>query len=52
MSKIIEINGTVFSRHVDKDVTEEEFFEAFSAFLDANDYLFGGGMKETEDDDE
>ena len=52
MSKIIEINGTVFSRHVDKDVTEEEFFEAFSAFLDANDYLFGGGYKETDDDDE
>ena len=52
MSKIIEINGTVFSRHVDKDVTEEEFFEAFSAFLDANDYLFGGGYKEANDDDE
>ena len=52
MSKIIEINGTVFSRHVDKDVTEEEFFEAFSAFLDANDYLFGGGMKESDDDNE
>ena len=52
MSKIIEINGTVFSRHVDKDVTEEEFFEAFSAFLDANDYLFGGGWTEADDDDE
>ena len=52
MSKIIEINGTVFSRHVDKDITEEEFFEAFSAFLDANDYLFGGGYKEANDDDE
>ena len=52
MSKIIEINGTVFSRHIDKDITEEAFFEAFSAFLDANDYLFGGGYKETDDDDE
>ena len=52
MAKIIEINGTVFSRHVDKDVTEEEFFDAFSAFLEANDYLFGGGYKETDDDDE
>lgn len=52
MAKIIEINGTVFSRHVDKDITEEEFFEAFSAFLDANDYLFGGGWKEEDDDDE
>ena len=52
MAKIIEINGTVFSRHIDKDITEEEFFEAFSAFLDANDYLFGGGWKETDDDDE
>ena len=52
MSKIIEINGTVFSRHVDKDITEEEFFDAFSAFLDANDYLFGGGWEETDDDDE
>ena len=52
MAKIIDINGTVFSRYVDKDVTEEEFFEAFSAFLDANDYLFGGGYKEADDDDE
>ena len=52
MAKIIEISGTVFSRHVDKDITEEEFFEAFSAFLDANDYLFGGGYKEANDDDE
>ena len=52
MAKIIEINGTVFSRHVDKDITEEEFFDAFSAFLDANDDLFGGGIRETDDDDE
>lgn len=52
MAKIIEINGTVFSRHVDRDITEEEFFDAFSAFLDANDYLFGGGWEETDDDDE
>ena len=52
MAKIIEINGTVFSRHVDKDITEEEFFNAFSAFLDANDYLFRGSMEETDDDDE
>ena len=52
MAKIIEINGTVFSRHIDKDITEEEFFDAFSAFLDANDYLFGGGICESDDDDE
>lgn len=52
MAKIIEINGTVFSRHVDRDITEEEFFEAFSAFLETNDYLFGGGWEETDDDDE
>ena len=52
MSKIIEINGTVFSRHVDRDITEEEFFDAFSAFLEDNDYLFGGGWEETDDDDE
>ena len=52
MAKIIEIKGTVFSRHVDKDITEEEFFDAFTAFLDANDYIFGGGYKEANDDDE
>ena len=51
MAKLININGTVFSRHVDKDVTEEEFLEAFSAFLEANDYLFGGGFSEEEDDE-
>ena len=52
MSKIIEINGTVFSRHVDKDVTEEEFADLFFQFLDDNDLIFGGGWTEEDDDDE
>ena len=52
MAKIIEINGTVFSRHIDKDITEEEFFDAFPAFIDANDYLFGGDLCDPDDDNE
>ena len=42
-NKVITINGTIASRHVDKDVTEEEFADLFFQFLDANDYIFGGG---------
>lgn len=50
MSKLITLNGTVFSRHVNTDITEEEFFEAFEKFLNDNDYLYGGTITEEDDD--
>ena len=51
-NKVITINGTIASRHVDTDVTEEEFADLFFQFLDEHDYIFGGGWKEEDDDDE
>ena len=51
-NKVITINGTIASRHVNTDVTEEEFADLFFQFLDEHDYMFGGGWKEEDDDDE
>ena len=51
-NKVITISGTIASRHVDTDVTEEEFADLFFQFLDEHDYMFGGGWKEEDDDDE
>ena len=51
-NKVITINGTIASRHIDTDVTEEEFADLFFQFLDEHDYMFGGGWKEEDDDDE
>ena len=51
-NKVITISGTIASRHVDTDVTEEEFADLFFQFLDEHDYMFGGGWKEEDDNDE
>ena len=51
-NKVITINGTIASRHVNTDVTEEEFADLFFQFLDEHDYMFGGGWKEEDDEDE
>ena len=50
-NKVITINGTIASRHINTDVTEEEFANLFFQFLDDNDLIFGGGWVE-EDDEE
>ena len=51
-NKIITISGTIASRHVNTDVTEEEFADLFFQFLDDNDLIFGGGWVEEDDDEE
>lgn len=51
MEKIIVLNGTVFSEHVGQSVTEEEFSDAFIAFLEEHGWLYGGLVAE-EDSDE
>lgn len=51
-NKVITISGTIASRHVNTDVTEEEFADLFFQFLDDNDLIFGGGWVEEDDDEE
>ena len=51
-NKVITINGTFASRHVNESLTEEEFADLFFQFLDEHDLMFGGGWKEEDDDDE
>ena len=52
MAKIITINGTIFSEHINKNVTEEEFTNAFIDFIESKGWLFGGTVSENDDDDE
>ena len=51
-NKVITINGTIASRHVDTDVTEEDFSDLFFQFLDEHDYMFGVCCIEEDDDEE
>ena len=46
MSKplVVELHGVISSIHVNTDITEKEFVEAFQRFLDDNGYMFGGGF--------
>ena len=51
-NKVLTINGTFASRHVNESLTEEEFAEMFAKFVEENDLIFGGGWIEEDDDEE
>ncbi len=46
MEKEFEINGCI---EVSPEVTEDEFWEKFIDFVEANGWYFGGGIKEIQD---
>lgn len=46
MEKEFEINGCI---EVCPEVTEDEFWEKFIDFVEANGWYFGGGIKEIQD---
>ena len=48
---IITINGTIFSKHTNTDIDEDEFNDAFAEFLEQHEWNFGGGTV-CEPDDE
>lgn len=43
LNKEFEINGCI---EVPINVSEEEFFDKFIGFIEANNWLFGGGINE------
>ena len=52
MAKVIRINAIISSAHVDTDLTEDEFYNKFIDFIESNDWIYGGGITEEEDNDE
>lgn len=50
--KGVFINGTVFSEHLNTDVTEEEFVTALFEMCEQHGWLFGGYTAEIDDSDE
>ena len=50
--KGIEIHGTVFSAHVNTDITEDEFLTALFEMCEQHGWLFGGYTEEIDDSDE
>lgn len=51
MSKVISMNIVVSSAHVGVDMDENEFFDKFVDFLEANEWMFGGCSSVEEDDE-
>jgi hypothetical protein len=50
MSKGIRIDGYVFAK--DGDIDQEEFYELFIDLMESKGWLFGGGIRHTNEDEE
>lgn len=50
MSKGIRIEGYVFAK--DGDIDQEEFYEMFIDWMESKGWLFGGGIRHTNEDEE
>jgi uncharacterized protein YggL (DUF469 family) len=48
----IEISGTIYSEDAHTNINQEEFLEKFIAFVEKNNWLFGGGTKQVDEDGE
>lgn len=50
--KGVFVHGTVFSEHLNTDVTEDEFLTALLEMCNEKGWLFGGYTEEIDDSDE
>ncbi|WP_165921188.1 hypothetical protein [Paenibacillus albiflavus] len=50
MAKGVLIEGFVFSK--DGDIYENEFYNVFIGLMESKDWLFGGGIRQTNEDEE
>lgn len=48
MEKLIEIGGCI---EVPEELTEDEFYDKFIGFIEANGWYFGGSMRVLEEED-
>ncbi|MEK5446720.1 hypothetical protein [Paenibacillus sp. FSL R7-0331] len=50
MSKGIRIEGFIFAK--DGDIDPDEFYETFIDLMEAKGWLFGGGVRSSNEDEE
>jgi uncharacterized protein YggL (DUF469 family) len=48
----IEINGTIFAEDEHTNINPDEFLDKFIEFVEKNNWLFGGGTKQIDEDGE
>jgi hypothetical protein len=48
----IEISGTIFAMDECRNIYHDEFLDKFIEFIEKNNWLFGGGTKQIDDDGE